>query len=165
MEPRRIWLVYVLMAALVGGSLYDLVRDTEHWPFSQYPMYAQVVYKRELERIWLFGVTDEQRPREIPLLAYPYIQPLNQARLLKGLEKMSYRPDGQRLLTEASRDCLVRYEALRRRGRHQGPALQGIRCYRLYWKLDPWARNVGSPDRKQLLTEVRLGHVTGALPW
>jgi hypothetical protein len=51
-------------------------------------------------------------------------------------------------------DCLKRYEALRSAGRHHGPPLQGMRLYRVDWKLDPWARNLDSPDQKKLLFEI-----------
>jgi hypothetical protein len=29
----------VLIAGVIGGSLYDIVTRQEHWPFSNYPMF------------------------------------------------------------------------------------------------------------------------------
>jgi hypothetical protein len=68
-----------------------------------------------------------------------------------------FHADPQRhpLLRTALQDCLARYEDLRRSGRHNGPALVGVRLYRLRWRLDRWARNVDRPDSRTLILEVR----------
>ena len=46
-------------------------------------------------------------------------------------------------------------EELRRDGKHDKPALEGVRLYRVSWELDPWARNIATPNRKDLIFEVK----------
>jgi hypothetical protein len=149
----RVCFVYLIIAVLVGGSLYDLARDSEHWPFSQYGMYSEVQRDPSLSVMRLFGVT-RGKSQEIPMLRFDYVQPLDQSRLRWAFEDMNYRPNREQRMRTALSDCLVRYELLRQAGRHQGPPLEGIRLYRVYWQLDPWARNADQPNRKELLFEV-----------
>jgi len=149
MARQRLLLVYTLYAVIVGGSLFDLIKDTEHWPFSQYAMYSQTEKFRSYTRLRLFGVTQEGA--EIPLYDIRYLQPFDNSRLAAALELVAQKHQ----LKEAVLDCLLRYEALRRAGRHNGPALQAMRLYRVSWVLDPWATNIDHPDRKDLLVEVQ----------
>lgn len=155
MSRPRILLLHVLIALLIGGSLYDTVTFGEHWPFSSFKMYSRPQRERSLSALRLFGVTREEPHREIPLLDFQHIQPFNQSRLRMALERLNNGPQRQQLLDEAVRDCLTRYETLRRAGRHDGPLLQGIRLYWLWWRLDPQAKNVDRPDRRTLLAEVQ----------
>jgi hypothetical protein len=148
---QRIWLIYAVIAVIVGGSLFDIVTDTEHWPFSQYGMYSDYQQDYSTNILRLFGVTEEESPHEISLREFNYIQPFDEARLGEALIPMLSR---KQLLSQALRDCLLRYEVLRHAGRHDGPPLQGIRLYQLFWKLDPWASNISRPDRKELIFEV-----------
>src|SRR5262249_46660523 len=138
------------------GSLFDIIRDTEHWPFSQYPMYSQTEKSHSLTAFRLFGVT--QDGSEISLHDdMRYLQPFDNSRLPEALELVSESHQ----LKEAVLDCFLRYEALRRAGRHSGPQLKALRLYRVYWVLDPWARNVDHPNRKDLFVEVRQSETTG----
>lgn len=151
MGRERLWLVYAVIAVIGGGSLFAIINDAEYWPFSPYGMYSDMRRERSLTWLRLFGVTNAEEPQEIPLLATEYIQPFDQSRLPKALSQMRRNPDKQR---EALRDCLTRYESLRRAGHHHGPPLQGIRLYALEWQLDPWARNADRPERRDLILEV-----------
>ena len=155
MSRQRILVVYALNALILGGSLFDLSRDKEHWPFSQYPMYAQTEKSRSLTILRLFGVT--QQGAEIPLTDIRYLQPFDDSRLPEALNRIAKKRPLQ--LKTAVRDCLVRYEALRRAGRHDGPPLRAMRLYRVYWVLDPWAPNIDHPDRKDFLVEVQEGEI------
>jgi len=155
MSKLRMLLLHAVIALLISGSLYDIVTFGEHWPFSSYRMYSNLQRERSLSSVRLFGVTKEEPHREIPLLAFQHIQPFNQSRLAVALRRLNLKPQRQQLLDEALRDCLTRYETLRRVGRHDGPPLQGIRLYRLQWQLDPRARNVDQPDHRELLGEVK----------
>ena len=149
----RLFLVYVLGAFITGGSLLDLVADTEHWPFSPYRLVASVQESRSLEALLLIGVAAGRPRQEILLTQFEYTQPFDNSRLRSSLGQIY--DDRREHLSEAVRDCLVRYEALRRAGRHHGPALEAMRLYRASWDLDRWGRNVDHPDRKTLLVEVR----------
>lgn len=154
LSRQRVWLVYAVITVISGGSLFDIVTDTEHWPFSQYAMYAWVNRNYSLTLTRLFGVTDSDPPREIPLTASKYLQPFNPYRLRRAFNWMLQSADREQLLGDALRDVLRRYEERRRAGHHDGPALQGLKLYRFYWKLDPWARNIDRPDSKDLIFAV-----------
>ena len=116
-------------------------------------MYSDV--KREpyeLRQLRLFGVP--AAGEEFALRQFEYIQPFDQVRLRLMLSAFRSDPRRQPLLTTALRDCLTRYETLRRAGRHSGPSLAGVRLYELHWRLDPWARNADRPDSRTLVLEV-----------
>lgn len=150
----RLRTIYSAIALVVGGSVFALVSDTEFWPFSSYPMYAQLQPHASLTVLRWFGVTDEEAPREVPLLAPAYIAPFDQGRLRMNLEHLDSTARREVLLREALHDVLARYDTRRAARLHDGPALRGIRLYRLHWELDPWARNITEPSQKDLLFEV-----------
>lgn len=160
MTGRRIWFVNSVIIIIIGLSLYPIIADKEHWPFSQYSMYAHAERDWSLSVIRLVGVTtDAGISDEIPLQSFKYIQPFNQSRQRVAFERLLNK-SGSRpspLLKDALLDCLLRYEKLRVAGSHDGPQLHAIRLYRFYWRqLDPHARNVNYPDRKELIDEVLL---------
>jgi len=149
----RVRLVYGLVTVFLLFSMWDLITDREHWPFSQYAMYSYVQRDRSLTMLQLFGITAGE-PKRIPLFEFQYIQPFDQSRLRGALAGMNAQPNRVQLLTDALRDCWARYEKLRLAGRHDGPPLQGMELDRLFWQLDPWARNVDRPERSETLLTV-----------
>jgi hypothetical protein len=54
---RRLF-VNVILIAFIAGSAYDTIRDEEHWPFSQCPMFSGVWSQRSFRWLRLFGVTE-----------------------------------------------------------------------------------------------------------
>ena len=151
---QRLWLIYTVIALITVGSLFDIVTRTEHWPFSPYDLYSGVLRQHSLTLLRLYGVTEGEAPEEMALFAFRYIQPFDNARLRFALMGMYHDANREKLLSEALQDRLIQYEELRLADRHDSPPLQGIRLYRLYWKLDPWARNADLPDRKDLIFEI-----------
>ncbi|HEY7460329.1 MAG TPA: hypothetical protein VIC59_00455 [Gemmatimonadota bacterium] len=151
LPPRRILVVHLLLVAIVGGQLWSTLADRERWPFSPYAMYSTLERERTLTWLRLYGVPEREPASEIPLLSDDQLAPFDQARLPAALGHMAGRRGD---LREALRDCLERYETLRRSGRHDGPPLRGVRLYRVRWTLDPEARNVDRPDRRTLVLEV-----------
>jgi hypothetical protein len=150
----RMVLVWTLMVVLIGGSLYDIVTNREHWPLSPYPMFSRVDLRPAVESLRLFGVTQERVPREIALLDEELIKPFDQCRLSTALQA-TYNNPARRALTETLlRDVLLRYESRRVNGEHTGPPLQAVRAYHVTWALDSQARNVDTPDVKRMLAEV-----------
>jgi hypothetical protein len=149
MSMPRLLLVYGLGSVIFGGALFDLVRDTEHWPFSAYPMFSEIPPKT-LSILRLYGVVQRSPLVEIQLDSNLYLQPFDTSRIADALDHA--RKENR--LDEGVTDCLVRYEALRRAGRHDGPSLVAMRLYLVTWTPDPSARNIDRPDRKELLTEV-----------
>lgn len=150
-RPRLI-AANLLIAFLLAASAYDVIRDEEHWPFSQYPMFSRVTEKRELTWLRLYVVTPDGR--EFPLLTHRQVFPFDQSRLSKALGSVRTRPDGDAEIRTALANCLDRYERLRKQGRHDGPQAAGMRLYEVKWTLHPEAANVDAPDSRKLLSEV-----------
>jgi len=153
MTPLRRGFLSLVCAGLIAGSLFDIVRDDEHWPFSQYPMFSGVWRSPTFTWLRLFGVTASGD--EFPLDANRYITPFDQSRLPKALRQVIQDPARAPRLHEALYGILSRYEKLAREGRHDGPALAALRLYELEWTIDAQARNVDRPDRRRFIAEVR----------
>jgi hypothetical protein len=81
------------------------------------------------------------------------LQPFDPSRLALVLQESMYKPD----LKDGLQNCLDRYEALRRGGRHQGPELAKLRMYHVFWTLHVSGDNLDQPDRKELIAEVSAG--------
>jgi len=47
----------LIFAAFIAGSVYDIVTDQEHWPFSQYPMFSSAWTSPTFTWLRVFGVT------------------------------------------------------------------------------------------------------------
>lgn len=154
MSAGRLAVVHLLIAALLGGSAYDIVTGAEHWPLSPYPMFSRVERSATLDSLLLAGVIDGPDAREMPLRDLPFIRPFDQCRLITAFQRVKNRDDNGATLRAMLRDSLVRYEQQREAGAHDGPRLQAVRIYSAHWTLDPQARNVDTPDELQLLGEV-----------
>jgi hypothetical protein len=151
-RARRVLINLVLVAA-IGGSIYDIALDREHWPFSQYPMFSGVWKSPTFTWLRLFGVTADGR--EIALDDNAYVAPFDQSRLPKALKRMLEEREASAHVRMALGDCLRRYEELRRDARHAGPPLVAMRLYELEWTIDRQAANVDRPDRRRFIAEVR----------
>jgi hypothetical protein len=149
---RRVLINLVLVTA-IGGSIYDIAVDREHWPFSQYPMFSGVWRSPTFTWLRLFGVTADGR--EIALDDNAYVAPFDQSRLPKALRRMLDEREAAPHVRMALVDCLRRYEELRREARHGGPPLVAMRLYELEWTIDRQAANVDRPDRRRFIAEVR----------
>ena len=152
MQAWRRWCVYGLVTVMVGGHLSALALDRELWPFSQYPMYARATNERTVLMPRLVGVRRDGG--EIALLDSRYLEPFDQARLMQVLAALLQHPDGRERAATALVDCLDRYERRRRAGAHDGPALGALRLYHMLWTLEPTARNVNAPERRDVVVEV-----------
>jgi hypothetical protein len=87
MTRRRRWIVNLFLGVLVAGSLYDIVRDQEHWPFSQYPMFSGVW--RDTSFSWYRLVGVEPDGKELILDDRRYIQPFDQSRMHLALVRLA----------------------------------------------------------------------------
>jgi hypothetical protein len=127
MSRRRILVVYGLLAVLLGGHLYDAARGQEHWPFSNYPMFAGIA-QADLTTYQFIGVTQasDGSAREIVVdwHAIPVLPAYKLQSTLRHYDKTD-RPKLQRLM----RDYLDTYEARRKLGLHDGPPLLALRLY------------------------------------
>ena len=84
LEKRREFLVYAVIFIIIGGSLFDIITQWEHWPFSPYSMFSSVRRDYSLSWLKLFGLTDIDSSREIPLTEPQYIQPLGDIKHTNG---------------------------------------------------------------------------------
>jgi hypothetical protein len=146
-RPRLI-VIYGLFAFILLGSFLDLVRDTEHWPWSCYPMYSYMETGTKFDDLRIYGVLNDGS--EISLYAHDqYLQPFDQSRMAEILEVIDWKPG----FTKAIENCYDRYESLRRKGKLDAPALVGMRVYRVYWTLDPYGKTIEHPDSKTRVGE------------
>jgi len=152
MSTRRLVVVHLLIAVVLGGSAYDILTRQEHWPFSNYPMFAQIHRSSVLNWYRLYGVESDER--EIPIVEPAYLWPLDQSRLSIGLKTVAEQADGPAKLREAVNDALNRYDQRRRAGAHSGPELRGMRLYAVQWDVVPYAANLDHPVSRKLLVEV-----------
>ena len=153
MTERRSAVVHLLITAVLAGSLYDIVTSQEHWPFSDYPMFATVHRKHVLDNWYrVFGITSSGQ--EVAIVAYPELWPLDQSRLPLGIRRLAQEPGNEARVRAALTDILRRYEERRRAGQHQGPAFEGLKLYKLGWDLEPNAANLDHPRSRVLVAEV-----------
>jgi hypothetical protein len=73
---------------------------------------------------------------------------------MTAFKRIGRRPDRDVRLRAALRWTLDRYETLRASGRHDGPALRGMRLYIVTWPIHPQAANRDAPLQRQLVAEV-----------
>jgi hypothetical protein len=150
-RPRMV-AIYALLAMIAIGSAVSIVRGTDYWPFSNYPMYSYAAKGNELSEYRLYGVTEQGK--EFSLTQYAYTQPFDNARVNVAFENLR-KHCGEQGIRSGLWDFLRRYETARALGQHDGPQLQGLKLYKVTWTLDPLARNVDQPDALQLVSEVR----------
>jgi hypothetical protein len=146
-------IINLVLIGFILGSAYDIVADQEHWPFSQYPMFSGTWRSSTFTWLRLFGVTADGR--EFPLNENRYVSPFDQSRLPKALRQMLQKPDGPARVRTALSDLFARYEELRNDEWHDGPRIVAMRLYELEWTIQPNARNLDRPDRRELVAEVR----------
>ena len=101
----------------------------------------------------LFGVTNDAR--EFALDENRFIAPFDQSRLPKSLRQMLQSPDRDARIGIALPDLFARNEQLRRQAAHDGPPIVALRLYELEWTIQPDAGNVGHPDSRRFIAEVR----------
>jgi hypothetical protein len=154
MKPWRVRLVYGVVGAVVLGHLYDIARQQEHWPFSNYPMWARPAKDWHIRNVVPVGLTVAQSPGEVELTDPAYFAPLPPHYQRIAVMRVARR--------ESKRDAMLRdyldyYEKRRATGKHNGPRLQGVRLYEYHWDLHRDARNTEKPDHWTLIYEYVRG--------
>lgn len=136
-RPARAWLVYAILAVIVGGHLVDMLFKREHWPFSDYPMWAFPSKGWEVKREMLRGVTDEPTPREVALVPKE-LDPIPYQMVVVNMQKAS-RAVREGKPAEADRiigGLLAHYNNRVSAGKNIGPKLAALRLYQVTWKMD-----------------------------
>ena len=143
-------MVYAIAAFLVLPHLMEIVRQTEHWPFSNYPMWARVSHEWHQRQVVPMGVLADERDGEISLTDPAYFAPMPLYYQRLNFAKAAGRA---RVRDKVLGDYLAAYERRRSAGLHSGPRLGGIRLYEHYWMMDRHASNATEPERRTLLYE------------
>jgi hypothetical protein len=157
MKPWRVWLVYGVVGVIVLGHLYEIVRQEEHWPFSNYEMWARPSKEWHIRNVVPVGLTAEALSEEVELTDPAYFEPLPPHYQKIAISRVARREAQRETML---RDYLDYYETRRQAGMHFGPPLRGVRLYEYHWKLEPDAHNAGPPDSRTLLYE----YVPGTTP-
>jgi len=151
MSGGRRLVVSSFIVLVIGLQFLEVARQGEHWPYAQYAMYASE-HGGDITWFRVYGVTSEG---EFPLDRDAYFSPFDPQRLSFSLAP---RPPRRDLVIPPTPDLLRvvgrLYERARVAGRHDGPALTGLRAYQLTWELDRSLANREHPA-KVLLGEVR----------
>ena len=104
MHSTRRTFLNLVFGGLILGSLYDIATDTEHWPFSRYPMFSGEWRSSSFKWLRLVGVTPTGQ--ELTLASNDYLRPFDLSRLPKAFRQMLEREDGPSRVAIAVRDCL-----------------------------------------------------------
>lgn len=156
MSRGRLLVPYGLLLLIAGGTLVDVVKDAEHWPWSPYPMYSYMWVQKHYDDYRLYGVPKDNPDTEFSLFTDErYLQPFDQSRMGAVLTQLIDTNDFADLHVGLI-DCLRRYEMYRRAGRHNGPELTSLRVYHVFWTLDSYGSTIEKPDRKEKIDEVTL---------
>lgn len=155
MTPVRRVLVGLGLLGLVGLHLYELARDSEHWPFCSYPMYSRLEEEPTVESQRLVGLHAETGA-EIWLHGRKYTDPFDQSRLAEAFGLIGSAGDSRERWDRALGDLLQRYEQRRLAGLHDGPKLRGMRVYHTRHALHPQAKNRAHPEFRQLRAEATV---------
>jgi hypothetical protein len=102
----------------------------------------------------LYGLTPDGR--EVPVVSYRQLWPLDQSRLPIGLRAIYKDQGAGARLSAALQDVLRRYEARRSGGGHDGPPLVALRLYVVSWPIEPFAANLDRPSERTLLAHTTL---------
>lgn len=148
MRPWRVRLVSAVVLFVIVGHLHEILRQAEHWPFSNYPMWATVTRSWDVTQSLPVGVSGEGPTAEVPLTDPAYFAPMPIYHQRLALDRAARRHKDAVL-----RDYLSHYERRRTAKLHAGPELRGIRIYQLAWTMDRNASNAKTPGEKRLLYE------------
>jgi hypothetical protein len=152
MTPARKWFVHAVIAVVILGHAYVIVRKRELWPFSCYPMFTALNTPKVLD-FKMVGLSGEGKT-EIPLLQ-SYTPGLAVDRAARLLRKYAATKDADPVQLEKMASAyLNEYERRRTAKLHNGPPIAGLRVYEINYHIEPRAANRGQPDEVKLLAEV-----------
>ena len=156
MTPLRRRVVTLLLVGLIGMHLFELARDSEHWPFCSYPMYSWLEDDDPAAQTQRLMGLHADTGEEIRLHGRQYIDPFDQSRLAEVSLHITDAPDAKSRWDLALGDLLQRYEERRQARLHGGPKLKGMRIYQTRHDLHPEAKNLATPTRRVLLAEAEF---------
>jgi hypothetical protein len=129
MSRNRLLIFYLLLGILLVGYFYDAVTGYEHWPFSNFPMFADLL-PQKVEQYEMFCLTKEHGiEKEIPLNP-DWIPSLPMHNLQNTWRHYASGSKADPIrLKSMLKDMLDVYDARRRLQIQDGPPLSGLRLY------------------------------------
>jgi hypothetical protein len=156
-SPSRKRLALVILATIVVGQSVDILLQREDWPFSNYPMYAKLIRKRQTSLLRLYGrVTDGKAQWVMPIVddnLVMYVPPINELRM-KNILEYALSHGGEKGVRRVLRDYMAMYEERRILGQQgtpvPGPRMLDAICMRITWTLDARGGAVGEPRMEEV---------------
>ena len=157
MSPARARLALAILGIIVLGQSIDILAQREDWPFSNYPMYAKLIRKKETSLLRLYGrVADGKEIKIIPIVddnLVMYVPPVNELRM-KNILDYAWSHGGVKGTQDVLRDYMAMYEERRVLGTQgtprPGPRMLEAICMRMTWKLDAHGGDAGPPKLEEL---------------
>lgn len=160
MRSWRVWVVLVVAGVITSWHLYDIITQTEQWPFSYYQMYARVEKKRSVSVLSLYAVIKRDGKRHVLRVTdapdIPQIPALTEGRLRVILMSAWNRPPGNDVAAanQVLADYIRLYETKRLSGEIAGPQILEARLYKVTWRLNKDGGRRTRPTSSELLTSV-----------
>jgi hypothetical protein len=148
MSSRRRWVVYGLVAVVLGGNLASLFFNRQVWPYSQYPMFADVEDPHTFETLVLVG--EPVDGGEIWFENQGYLSHALSPMVINSAFGGRRARPGMNGLDEHLRETYEFYERRRRQGLSSGPPLRQLQLYRFSWTLRTDLANLRTPRRTLL---------------
>jgi hypothetical protein len=146
MSFRRRWVVYGLVAIVLGGNLVSFIFNRQLWPYSPYPMFAEA---REdpltFETLVLVG--EPVDGGEFWFESQGYLSDEVSPMIINTAFGARRARPGMNGLDEHLRDTYEFYERRRRQGLSSAPPLRRLHLYRFSWTLRPDLANLRTPRR------------------
>ena len=145
MSFRRRWVVYGLVAIVLGGNLASFLFNRQVWPYSPVPHVRECADPLKFETLALVG--EPVDGGEIWFESQGYLShELSPMVINSGFGAVRARP-GMNGLDEHLRETYEFYERRRRQGLSSAPPLRRLHLYRFSWTLRPDLANLRTPRR------------------
>ena len=144
MSVRRRWVVYGLVAFVLGGNLVSFIFNRQVWPYSPYPMFANA---RELTFETLVLVGQPVVGEEIWFERQGYLSDAITPMVINSAFGADRARPGMSGLDDHLRETFEFYERRRRQGLSSGPPLRRLHLYRFNWTLRTDLANLRTPGR------------------
>jgi hypothetical protein len=145
MSFRRRWVVYGLIAIVIGGNLVSFIFNEQFWPFSPYPMFADVEDPHAFETLVLVGEPIDGG--EIWFEDQGYLGYALTPMVINSGFGANRASPGMNGLDDHLRETYDFYERRRQQGLSNAPPLRRLRLYRFNWTLRADLANLRTPER------------------
>ena len=146
MSFRRRWIVYGLVAIVLGGNLVSFIINRQVWPYSPYPMFADA-REEPLTFETLVLVGEPVDGGEIWFESQGYLSDALSPMVINSAFGADLARPNMNGLDEHLRDTYEFYERRRRQGLSSAPPLRRLRLYRFSWTLRTDLANLRTPRR------------------